>query len=86
MIGFLRRLKTGQPLTIIYRSKPYVTVNPSPAQASSYQAADAGTPAAIKRSVALVKKMNQGRKPILDPQKSFKQLYDETIGEKYGIS
>ena len=76
LVGFLRSLGDGQPVTILYRSKPLITVTAEPAE-SVYQAADAGTPAAIKRSIALVR--NLPHRPVrLDPNKSFKELYDET--------
>ncbi len=76
LVGFLRSLSDGQPVTILYRSKPLVTLVAEPPE-PTYQAADAGTPAAIRRSLALVRNLTP--RPVqLDPHKSFKELYDET--------
>jgi hypothetical protein len=76
LVGFLRGLSDGQPVTVLYRSTPLVTITAEPALLS-YQSADAGSPLAIKRSIALARSL-QNRPVRFDPNKSFKQLYDET--------
>lgn len=76
LVGFLRSLGDGQPVTILYRSRPLITITAEPAP-PIYQAPDAGTPAALKRSVELIRGL-QSRPIRLDPSKSFKELYDET--------
>jgi hypothetical protein len=52
--GFLWRLQQGQTIQVLYRSKPLVTVTARHIGDSS-QAEDAGTPAAARRSVQLVR-------------------------------
>ncbi len=76
LVGFLRSLGDGQPVTILYRSRPLVTITAEPA-GPAYQAPDAGTPAALKRSIQLIRGL-QPRPTRLDPSKSFKELYNET--------
>jgi hypothetical protein len=76
LVGFLRSLGDGQPVTILYRSKPLITVTAEPVP-PAYQAPDAGTPAAVKRSIALIRSLSP-RPAQFDPQKSFKELYNET--------
>lgn len=74
--GFLKKLKHGETIQVMYRSKPLVML--TAAQASdAYLAEDAGTPAAAKRSASFVRSLPV-REPTFDPVKSFKQLYDET--------
>jgi antitoxin (DNA-binding transcriptional repressor) of toxin-antitoxin stability system len=83
LIGFLRRLKKGQPITVIYRSKPLVTVI-SKSDTPESQASIPGSPEAVARSLAYARQLRKGRKPVLDPSKSIKALYAETMDEKYG--
>ncbi|MGH7157063.1 MAG: hypothetical protein ACREGG_03065 [Candidatus Saccharimonadales bacterium] len=77
--GFLKKLKSGQTIQVMYRSKPLVTVT-AKSNEDAFEAPDAGAPVAIKRSIALAKRLNEERKgrPILDPDKSFRELYEET--------
>lgn len=74
--GFLKKLKSGQTFQVMYRSRPIVTLV-AKEQLDEFTAKDAGTPAAIKRSIELAKKLDHGH-PVLDPNKSFKELYEET--------
>ena len=74
--GFLRRLKQGQVIQVLYRSKPLVTLAAKDAP-GTHTAADAGTPAAARRSVAFVRSLPP-RPAVFAPTKSFKDLYDET--------
>ncbi|OVE78931.1 hypothetical protein BVY00_01615 [bacterium G20] len=74
--GFLKRLKNGQTIQVMYRSKLLVTLAAKD-EADAYLAKDAGTPAALRRSINLAKTLHQ-RHPVLDPNKSFKELYEET--------
>lgn len=74
--GFLKRLKSGQTIQVMYRSKPLVTLA-AKNETDTYLSKDAGTPAALRRSINLAKRLDQ-RHPVLDPNKSFKELYEET--------
>lgn len=74
--GFLRRLKNGQTIQVIYRSKPLVTLAAKD-DTDAYLARDAGSSAAAKHSVNFVKNLPP-RRMLVDPHKSFKELYDET--------
>lgn len=74
--GFLQKLKQGQTFQVIYRSKPLVTVV-AKEDVDTYLAPDAGTPAAGRRSVHFVRQLPH-RPRVFDPNKSFKDLYDET--------
>ena len=74
--GFLRRLKQGQTLQVMFRSKLLVTVVAKDV-AEAYLDEDAGTPAAARRSVAFVRSL-PSRSPTFDPDKNIKQLYAES--------
>lgn len=74
--GFLKRLKNGQTIQVMYRSKPLVTLK-AQTDSDPYLANDAGTPAAAKRSAQFIKSLPK-HKSTLDPSKSFKELYEAT--------
>jgi len=84
LVGFLRLVKSGRPLTVIYRSKPFVTINYGTVSTPSNDLLP-GTPEAVAKSLAYAKRLRSGRKPVLDPNKSIKELYVESMDEKYGI-
>ena len=74
--GFLRMLKNGQTVQVMYRSKPLVTVAAKD-DIDPYLSPDAGKPTAAKRSVQFVKNLPK-RQPTFDPDQSFKDLYDQS--------
>jgi len=75
LVGFLRSLKNGQTYQVMHRSKPLVRV--AAKEEKVYTASDAGTHDAIMRSIAVADSL-RGRKTTLDPNKSIKELYEET--------
>lgn len=74
--GFLRRLKNGQTIQVMYRSKPLVTLA-SKEEHDAFLNADAGSHTAAVKSVVFTKSLSD-REPNFDAHKSFKELYDET--------
>jgi hypothetical protein len=74
--GFLQKLKNGQVIQVMYRSRPLVILTAKD-EADAYLAIDAGTPKAAKRSVKFVRSLPD-RKIKFDQNKSFKELYNET--------
>lgn len=74
--GFLKRLKHGQTIQVMFRSKPLVTVA-ALQETDPYLAPGAGTPAAARHSVELARKLAK-RSPTFDPDTSFKDLYKES--------
>ena len=74
--GFLRKLRNGQTFKVIYRSKPLVTVM-AKEERDLYLSEDAGSNTAAKRSVAFARSLPE-RRVSFDPNKGFKELYDET--------
>lgn len=70
------RLKQGQTIQVLYRSKPLVTLAAKENE-DPYLADDAGTPTAIRRSIQLARQLSK-RPVVFDPNKSFKELYEET--------
>jgi antitoxin (DNA-binding transcriptional repressor) of toxin-antitoxin stability system len=75
LVGFLRALKNGQTFQVMHRSKPLVRI--SAEEDKVFTAPDAGTHAAILRSISLADSLRD-RTPTLDPHKSIKDLYEET--------
>ena len=74
--GFLKKLKNGETIQVMYRSKPLVTLAAKDG-ADAYLSEDAGSQAAAKRNVSFVKSLPD-RPTVLDPNKSFKELYNES--------
>jgi antitoxin (DNA-binding transcriptional repressor) of toxin-antitoxin stability system len=74
--GFLRKIRAGQTFKVMYRSKPIVTVA-AKEENDPYLSKDAGTPAAARRSMDIARRLSSGQTK-LDPNKSFKELYNET--------
>jgi antitoxin (DNA-binding transcriptional repressor) of toxin-antitoxin stability system len=76
--GFFRRIAEGQKLTVISRSKPVVTVS---SEAVTRQPKPKGTQYFLDLAARAAETSNG----TLDKNKSIKQLYRETMAEKYGI-
>jgi hypothetical protein len=74
--GFLRKLKNGQTIQVLYRSKPLVTVAAKDG-ADAYLSEDAGSLAAAKRNVSFVKSLPD-RPIVFTPDKGFKELYEDS--------
>ncbi|MHB8442911.1 MAG: hypothetical protein ACYDAS_00880 [Patescibacteria group bacterium] len=74
--GFLKKLKYGHVIKVLYRSKPLVTIASQDIK-DAYLADDAGGVVAARRSVRFVRNLPK-RKPMFDSQKSFKELYKDT--------
>lgn len=73
--GFLRRLKTGKPLTVIYRSKPMVTI----VDADKVNNSDVQTTQqAIKESLGVAKLLRGSGKA---DNRMYHQLLDEEYGQ-----
>lgn len=78
-LGFLRQIKKGKKMTVIYHSKPFATVMSADKQPNN-QARNTKRMleyAALARSSAKIK---------LDATKSYKELYSEDMAKKHGIS
>ncbi len=84
LVPFLRSLGDGHQVTVLHRSKPLVTINSSTPKLSS---SEPGSAEAIHRAIdkALVLSESRAGKAVLDPNKSIKELYAESVGEKYGV-
>jgi hypothetical protein len=74
--GFLKRLRNGQTIRVMYRSKPLVTLA-AKEEVDAFLADDAGSQLAAQRNVKFIRNLPR-RQVTFDPQKSFKELYDET--------
>ena len=74
--GFLKKLKYGQTIQVMYRSKPLVTLA-AREEHDAYLNANAGTTNAAKHSIGFIKGLAK-REPTFDAHKSFKELYDDT--------
>jgi antitoxin (DNA-binding transcriptional repressor) of toxin-antitoxin stability system len=74
--GFLKRLKHGQKIQVLYRSKPLVTLM-AQEEHDAYLSENAGTHTAAVHSVNFIKSLPY-RKPVFDVNKSFKELYKDT--------
>ncbi len=74
--GFLKNLKNGKTIQVLYRSKPMVTIGVKN-EIDEYLAEKAGSAAAAKQSVRFVNSLPK-RQPTFDPNKSFKELYEQT--------
>ncbi len=77
-LTFLRRLKRGSTITVIYHSKPLTTV----------VSVDASSPKKYKGKgvVAKAVRARATAQHTVDPTRPIKELYTESIAEKHGIS
>jgi antitoxin (DNA-binding transcriptional repressor) of toxin-antitoxin stability system len=73
--GFLRRVKTGKPITVIYRSKPYVTIN---APSNHLTNERPGSALSVKRSIATAKLLRSSSNNNINSQ------YHDLLEQKYG--
>ena len=73
--GFLDMLKSGKPVTIIYRSKPYVTVSSNIDDGG----VRAGSKKAVRNSITTAKLLRESKKA-----KVFNEDYHELLEQKYG--
>lgn len=74
--GFLKKLKNGQTIQVMYRSKPLVTLA-AKEEHDAFLNSQAGSHLAAVNSIAFTKALSS-RKPNFDSNKSFKELYDDT--------
>jgi hypothetical protein len=79
-LRFLDALNQGKTLTVIYRSKPYSTVTSVQANASK------GAETNVKAFLTYVDLARSGGKGLIEPKRSFKEMYYEDMAKKYGIS
>ncbi len=74
--GFLKKLKNGQTIQVMYRSKSLVTLA-AQEERDAFLSSHAGSHLAAVNSVAFTKDLSS-RKPNFDAHKSFKELYEDT--------
>ncbi len=75
---FLRRIANGQKITVIYHSEPLVTL-----QSASEPNAGKTPQQTMQDFLGVAAKARQTATHTLDPNKSYKQLYIETIAKKH---
>lgn len=78
-LGFLQQIITGKTMTVIYHSKPLVTVTSADARVPQH-------PKSTKHLLKYAEFARNSAKVTLNPKKSYKQLYSEDMAKKYGIS
>ncbi|MGH7195683.1 MAG: hypothetical protein ACREGA_02790 [Candidatus Saccharimonadales bacterium] len=76
-LGFLRQINEGKEVKVIYHSREFATVK------SSKPAIKPKTPRSAQYYLDLAAEAHASAKGTLDPNKSIKQLYAETMAEKY---
>ena len=74
--GFLRKLKNGQTIQVMYRSQHLVTLA-AQEEHDALLSSNAGSHHAAVNSIAFTKGLSS-RNPNFDAHKSFKDLYDDT--------
>lgn len=78
-LRFLDRINKGQRVTVIYHSRPFVTVISADKEKTSKDISR-------KSMLQYAKLVRNSAKIKLDNSKSYKELYSEGMTEKYGIS
>ncbi len=84
LMGFLQELAAGREYVVLNRSKPVVTV--SGKGAANMNKAEARRNVQEFLAIGDLARASAKGTAELDPQKSYKELYTETMGKKYGIS
>lgn len=86
LMGFLRELAAGREYVVLNRSKPVVTLVGKDSKNARHDAhRSIAELLAISDTIQAAGK-GKAKQSNLDPNKSYKQLYTETMGKKYGIS
>jgi hypothetical protein len=83
--GFVDNLSRGKSYTILRRSRPVVSSVRGTGVTSSSKY-EPGSKEAMREFVRLADIIRSSSKPVLNPDKSIKELYHEMLDEKYGIS
>ncbi len=78
-LSFLRQIKEGKKITVIYHSKPYATV----VSADSQPAQPTKNTRQLLRYAELARRSAKATVPA---SKDYKQLYSDDMAKKYGIS
>lgn len=74
---YVQRARRGESIKVTYRSKPAFTLQADTPKSSN---PEPGSPAAMREFIRLVHEMNKvPRVSTLDPTKSIKQLYHESL-------
>jgi antitoxin (DNA-binding transcriptional repressor) of toxin-antitoxin stability system len=81
LVGFLCRLADGKEYMVLNRSKPLVRVRGTAASGTAEKNPRQNT----QEFLAIAAKARAQAKGTLDPNKSYKELYAETMAEKHGI-
>ena len=82
--GFVDNLAQGKSFTVVRRSKKVAFVTGSSGEKPDKP--EPGSPEAMQEFIKLAAKIRKSAKTKLDPNKSIKELYAESMDEKYGIS
>ena len=77
--GFLDQINNGKKITVIYHSRPYVTVTSADIQVSEQSKS-------TKRLLKFAQLARDSAKVTFDNTKSYKELYGEDMAKKYDIS
>lgn len=76
-LGFLRQINEGKEVKIFYHSREFASVK------SAQPVPEAQTPKGAEHFLRINQEIGCEVKHKLDPNKSIKQLYAETMDEKY---
>ena len=78
-LGFLEKVNKGNRITVIYHSKPLVTV-------MSADNIDYRQTKNISRMLQYADLASKNAKTSVDSNKSYKEIYAEDMAKKYGVS
>lgn len=82
--SFVDGMARGKIYTVVRRSKMVATVGLK--NSLPEKTVKPGSKEAVKKSIEIAKRIQRTHKPLLDPNKSYKELYYEGMAKKYGIS
>jgi hypothetical protein len=76
-LGFFNQINKGKKITVIYHSKPLVTVTNTDSQSQTKS---------LKKMLEYTDRAHRSAKTAIDSNKSYKEIYYEDMAKKYGIS
>ncbi len=79
-LSFLRQVNSGKTLTVVYHSRVFATVK------SAKLITDGPEPKGAQHYISLSKQAQKSAAHVLNPNKSIKELYAESIAQKHDIS
>lgn len=76
-VGFLRQINSGKSVSVVYRSREFARVKSARPKHATQE------PRGARYYLDLAEQSRKNSKTVLGPDRGVKELYSQTIAEKY---